>query len=528
MSDKQNVFETRLSKLSTETIKSLAGIRHGVERETLRVTETGTLAQTAHPASLGSALKHEWITTDFSESLMEFITPPEVDVSKTINQLVDIHKFVVENIGDELLWPLSMPCFIDQNTDIPIANYGTSNIAQLKQVYRKGLHNRYGSMMQAIAGVHLNVSLPDAFWQLWLAQQGREDNIHTRSDEYLALIRNFRELSWLIPYLFGASPALCGSFIAHSKHAHPFQQLGKGTLYLPYATSLRMSDLGYTSAAQSSLHISYNDLDAYVESVRGAINLPTQMYASISAGENGIWDQLNTNILQIENELYAPIRPKQVANYLEKPTDALAERGVSYIEVRGLDVNPFSQVGIDAQQIKFMDAFLLYCLLLPSRKHTEQDHIVFKSNMEKVVERGREPNLTLLKDGKSVTLKAYCKELFNGIAQCAQLLDKATNTSDYTEAVSFEYKKVESPEQTFSGQMLSALLDNKVDNSQFGLELAKEYKQFIDKTPYRYIDRATFEQETMISVEKQRQLESEDTISFSQFVDNYFSPRERD
>lgn len=525
MSDKQNVFETRLSNLSTETVKSLAGIRHGVERETLRVTDSGNLAQTSHPAALGSALKHQWITTDFSESLMEFITPPEADVSKTINQLVDIHKFVVENIGDELLWPLSMPCFIDESTDIPIANYGTSNIAQLKQVYRKGLHNRYGSMMQVIAGVHLNFSLPDEFWQLWLTQQGREDSIHTRSDEYLALIRNFRKFSWLIPYLFGASPALCGSFIAHNKHSHPFQQLGKGTLYLPYATSLRMSDLGYTSAAQSSLHISYNDLDTYVESVREAINLPTQMYASISAGENGVWDQLNTNILQIENELYAPIRPKQVANYLEKPTDALADRGISYIEVRGLDVNPFSQVGIDAQQIKFMDAFLLYCLMLPSNKHTEQDHIVFQSNMEKVVTRGREPDLTLINDGQTVTLKDYCNELFDGIAQCAQVLDQATNTSDYTKAVSVEHKKVESPELTFSGQMLSALVDNEVDNSHFGLELAKEYKQFIDKTPYRYVNGATFEQETIDSVEKQRQLESEDSVSFSEFVENYFSPR---
>ncbi len=523
MSDQQNVFENRLTNLSTETVKSLVGIRHGVERETLRVTPTGALAQTAHPAALGSALKHEWITTDFSESLMEFITPPEQSIDKTIDQLVDIHKFVIEHIGDELLWPLSMPCFIDANTAIPIANYGTSNIAQLKQVYRKGLHNRYGSMMQVIAGVHLNFSLPDDFWHKWLAQHSKEDDIHTRSDEYLGLIRNFRKFSWLVPYLYGASPALCGSFVAHSNHNHSFEKLGKGTIYLPYATSLRMSDLGYTSAAQSSLHISYNDLDAYVNSVREAINQPTHMYASISAGENGIWDQLNTNILQIENELYAPIRPKQVANYLEKPTDALADRGISYIEVRGLDVNPFSQVGIDAQQIRFMDAFLLYCLFLPSSKHSESDHKIFKSNMEKVVTRGREPNLMLVHNNQSISIKAYCAEIFEGIEKCAELLDTANDTNEYTEAVSVEREKMEAPEQTFSGQMLNTLLDNNVDNSFFGLELAKEYKHFIKETQYRFIDRTKFEQASTDSVKKQEEQERTDDVAFAEFVNNYFS-----
>ncbi|MEM0909623.1 MAG: glutamate--cysteine ligase [Pseudomonadota bacterium] len=523
MPEKQQAFETQLSKLSTETVKSLVGIRHGIERETLRVTDTGALAQTAHPSALGSALKHQWITTDFSESLMEFITPPETDITKTINQLVDIHKFVMANLDDELLWPLSMPCFIDANTTIPIANYGTSNIAQLKQVYRKGLHNRYGSMMQVIAGVHLNFSLPDLFWQHWFEQEKRENSIHARSDAYLGLIRNFRKFSWLVPYLFGASPALCGSFIAHSQHRHPFQRMGKGTLYLPHATSLRMSDLGYTSTAQSNLHISYNDLDAYVASVREAINLPTQMYASISAGENGVWEQLNTNILQIENELYAPIRPKQVANYLEKPTDALADRGISYIEVRGLDVNPFSQVGIDDQQIRFMDAFLLYCLLLPSPTHSRTDHAIFKSNMEKVVINGRDPDLMLNSDKGNISINSYCNDLFDGIEQCANLLDDAGTTKKFSEAVSFEREKVESPDLTFSGRMLDALLDNDVDNSFFGLELAKEYKQFIDSTQYRFIDDASFKKETVESFEKQRELEKTDNVSFETFVKHYFS-----
>ncbi|MEP4300258.1 MAG: glutamate--cysteine ligase, partial [Paraglaciecola sp.] len=323
-------FSARLATLQNPSImKTLTGIKHGVERETLRINPNGGLAQTPHQESLGAALTHEFITTDFSESLLEFITPPETSIDKTIGQLKDVHKFVMTNIGEERLWPMSMPCFIENQEAIPIANYGTSNVGKMKSLYRVGLKNRYGSMMQAISGVHFNFSLPDEFWEKWLADDSTikadKDSI---SSAYFGLIRNYRRFCWVIPYLYGASPALCRSFIKGKETGLPFKTLGKGTYYLPYATSLRMSDLGYTNSAQSGLNICYNKVDSYIASLRAAINQPSENYEMFAGKKDGKYQQLNSNVLQIENELYSPIRPKQPTRSLEKPTDALDERGV--------------------------------------------------------------------------------------------------------------------------------------------------------------------------------------------------------
>ena len=277
---------------------------------------------------MGSALTHDSITTDYSESLLEFITPPESNPEKTLDQLRDIHKYVMANIGEERLWPISMPCYINSEDQIPIARYGTSNVAKMKTLYRVGLKNRYGSMMQAIAGVHFNFSLPEEFWQHWLEKaEGAKHDKDAVSAAYFGLIRNYRRFCWLIPYLFGASPALCGSFIKGKESTLPFKKLGEGTYYLPYATSLRMSDLGYTNSAQSDLAICYNQVDSYINSLRGAINTPSSEYEKFAGKVDGQYQQLNANVLQIENELYSPIRPKQPTKSLEKPTDALAERG---------------------------------------------------------------------------------------------------------------------------------------------------------------------------------------------------------
>lgn len=524
MSKLTEQFEQRLKLINQSNIKlTLSGIRRGVERETLRVNGDGSMAMTPHPKALGSALTHEWITTDFSESLLEFITPPEVSAAKTIKQLIDIHKFTYENIGDEYLWPMSMPCFIDEKTSIPIARYGTSNVAKMKEVYRKGLHNRYGSMMQVISGVHFNFSLPDEFWENWCDAQAKEANKRTISNEYFALVRNYKRFAWLIPYLFGASPSLCGSFIKHREVKHPFEKLGKGTLYLPYATSLRMSDLGYTSSAQADLRICYNDLDNYVATLREAMNLPASVYDDIPAGENGHWEQLNKNVLQIENELYSPIRPKQVAKSLEKPTDALADRGVSYLEIRSLDVNPFSPVGIDSHQIDFLDVFLLYCHVMPAQEYSDEFHAQGQQNFVDTVLKGRQPELLLRCDGEDKTLSNWAQEIFHQLKQVAIVLDEANDTKRYSEAVSREAGKVDDSSLCPSGRWIATLLDNEVDNSILGMELAKEYKTLVSNLDYRKVSKQELSDQTHISMKKQKEIEAADTQSFDAFIAEYFS-----
>lgn len=516
-------FDFRLQGLeSSAFLDSLTKIKRGVEREALRICPDGSLAQTPHAPALGSALTHESITTDFSESLLEFITPPESDTEKTMHQLADIHKFVGESIDEEMLWPLSMPCFITDENHIPIADYGESNIGKMKRVYRVGLKNRYGSMMQAIAGIHFNFSFSEEFWQQWFAMHGQAHNQDNVSAAYFGLIRNYRRLCWLIPYLYGASPALCGSFLKGKEHNLPFKKVGKGTYYLPYATSLRMSDLGYTNAEQSALRICYNELDNYVSLLRSAMDTPATAYAKFAAGEEGHFQQLSKNVLQIENELYSPIRPKQPAQSMEKPTDALIRRGVSYIEVRALDVNPFSPIGIRRDQFDFLDVFLLTCLLLPSDELNEQSFEESEYNLNTVVLEGRREDLVLRRNGEDITRVAWSQELFGQFAKVAAILDKAYGTKRYSTVVANELEKVANPALTLSGQWLNQLLAEDMDNGQLGLSYAKQYVDKMASFDYAHTDAQGFTQQSAESLSKQKEIEAADTQDFGDFIREYF------
>lgn len=521
----QATFAERLKILQQPDVKqSLLGIQHGVERETLRINPDGGLAQTPHQKVLGAALTHEYITTDFSESLLEFITPPEVSVDKTIAQLTDLHKYTVANIGDERLWPMSMPCFIENQDAIPIAQFGSSNIGKMKTLYRVGLKNRYGSMMQAISGVHFNFSLPDDFWSLWLDKaQGEAANQTTQSAAYFAMIRNYRRFCWLIPYLYGASPAICGSFIKGKETKLPFKKLGRGTYYLPYATSLRMSDLGYTNSAQSGLNICYNNVDDYIKSLRAAINKPSKLFAQFADKKDGQYQQLNANVLQIENELYSPIRPKQPTKPLEKPSEALAKRGVSYIEVRALDVNPFSAIGIEKNQFYFLDVFLLYCVTRPSSIMNAEQFQETELNLRAVVDRGRDPELNLSNEQQRIGMQEWALQLFAEMYDVALVLDEANNNQNYSHALAQEKQKLLDPSLTPSGQILAQLLEQQTDNGTWGLSLADNYKKQLIQDDYVFMNAEELAEHARLSIEKQELLEQQDTLTFDDFLDNYFS-----
>ena len=171
----------------------LSQICRGVEKESLRVSaHQATLAQTPHPVGLGSALTHSAITTDYSEALLEFITPVSSSISDTERALADLHRFTAQQLDAELLWNASMPCIVQGDAGIPIAEFGSSNVGQMKRIYRNGLSVRYGRKMQAIAGIHYNFSLPESFWVR--ASEVAGDNLSHADFQtagYLALIRNF-------------------------------------------------------------------------------------------------------------------------------------------------------------------------------------------------------------------------------------------------------------------------------------------------------------------------------------------------
>lgn len=517
-------FAERLAVLQDDLVKSsLTEIKHGVERETLRVNPDGGLAQTPHSELFGSALTHDFITTDFSESLLEFITPPETSADVTLSQLQDLHKYVLSHMGDEKLWPMSMPCFVSSDDDIPLAEYGSSNIGKMKNLYRVGLKNRYGSMMQAISGVHFNFSLPDGFWQQWISKTSRDVvNKDSISAGYFALIRNYRRFCWLIPYLYGASPALCSSFIRGKTTTLPFKKLGKGTLYLPYATSLRMSDLGYTNSAQSGLDICYNEVGSYIDSLRKAINKPSVTYQKFAQKKNGQHQQLNANVLQIENELYSPIRPKQPTKRLEKPSDALDERGVDYIEVRALDVNPFSGIGIERNQFFFLDVFLVYCAISPSDFMQAEQYQETEANLKAVVNAGRDPELFLSNNGQQITLPQWADHVFAEMNEVAKVLDSANNCGDYTQAVAVEWQKIINPQLTPSARILETLLSTQQDNGELGLTLADTYKQQMLAANYQLMSEQELLKHAQVSLLKQKDIEAQDVQSFDEFLQEYF------
>lgn len=518
-------LEQRLAALSTSSFRTaIKGIRRGIERETLRIKPDGQLAQSDHAKALGSALTHPLITTDFSESLLEFITPAQTEIEVTLKQLTDIHKFALSQIGEELLWAGSMPCYIDNQEEIRLAQYGSSNVGTMKTVYRQGLKNRYGSLMQAISGVHFNFSIPDEFWLQY--QQLLSDNGSSQdfvSAQYLHLIRNYKRYVWLIVYLFGASPAMCRSFLQGREPKYKFQTLGKGSLYLPYATSLRMSDLGYTNSAQSSLNISYNNLPDYIKGLRQAISTPSAEYASIGVKVDGEYQQLNSNILQIENEFYSTIRPKRTTQSGERPTCALKRRGVEYIEVRALDVNPFSAVGINAEQMRFLDLFLIYCLLEQSPDLSAEEQAVTEQNLRKVVTEGRKQNLDLSWNGQPRLMLDWAEQIFADLMPIATWMDSAYGGESYQTVVREFYLALLDPSQTYSGKLLSRLIAQQQDSPHYALHLAEHYRQQLAAASYQIYSEQEFEQMATASLLEQQAIEQSDQVSFDQYLEQYFA-----
>lgn len=527
MSEVLSIFSQRLAAFSANP-HALKGIGRGVERETLRITHDSRLSSKPHPPALGSALTHQWITTDFAEQLLEFITPVSKSVPEIMGQLYDIHRFTYRALGDELLWPLSMPCYIGNEDDITLAQYGTSNVGKMKTLYRKGLKRRYGSVMQIISGLHFNFSFPDSFWEERFGPQDKATRQASVSDAYFGLIRNYYRFGWMIPYLFGASPALSASFIDKADANLRFKKLGEWSYYLPYATSLRLSDLGYTSAEQSALEISFNSLDEYLEGVQRAIETPSVHFSGLDVkDEETVRCQLNANVLQIENELYAPIRPKRVTQSGEKPSHALARAGVEYIEVRSLDVNPYSPVGLDETQIYFLDLFLTWCTLSDSDPMTHCELDSWRDNWQKVALEGRKPGLTLQIgcQDERLTQTKWGQQVFVDLAKLAVVMDEAYGGDKYQSVCKELVTYFDHPEKTISGRLLDDII-SKQAFSKVGMSLAKDYREQFEKGDYMTFSEEQFLEERALSFQRQKAIEEDDKVNFDQYLNDYFSKSE--
>lgn len=504
-----STLQARIAAVSDERI---AGMRRGIEKEGLRVLADGELALTPHPRALGSALTHPSITTDYSESLMELITGPRTTVQACADELAELHQAALQVLArqnePEMLWNSSMPSLLPPDETIPLGRYGSSNSGRAKSVYRMGLGHRYGRRMQTIAGIHYNWSLPGV-----------------GTDEYFALIRNFRRHSFVLLYLFGASPALAPGFVEGRQHGLEPMGAGKGAMGLPYATSLRMGRLGYQSDAQASLAVSYNGLQGFAASLHEALTQPYPAYEAMGVRSlGGDYNQLGTSLLQIENEFYGTIRAKRTVQSGERPLHALRERGVEYVEVRLMDINPLEPVGIHADTMRVLDVFLLHCLLSDSAPDTPEEIAALKRNQHLAAERGREPGLCLTRGGEQVPLAQWGGQVLDECRVIAERLDRAVGGSDYSRALAQARAALRAPDTTPSARVL-AELTRLHDGNYIAFAAARSLiaRQMLLASPWSQAQEERYCAMARDSLARQRAIEAADTLTFEEWRTRYMA-----
>lgn len=497
----------------------------GLEKESLRVDNDGHISQRPHPKQLGSALKNDWITTDYSESLMELITPPCDQAYKSLDFLQDIESFVYQKLDNELLWTSSMPCIISGEKAINIADYGTSNSGRMKHVYRQGLAWRYGKMMQVIAGIHFNHSVAEEFWPIFQEMDGdKGEQVAFSNDRYMGMTRNIQRYGWIIPYLFGCSPAICQSFLGGNSPPETMKVYNKSTCYEPWGTSLRMGDIGYTNRKSSKVGIKadYSSVKSYTDSLRHAIETPYEGYEEIGIEVNGEYRQLNTNILQIENEYYSTVRPKQILRGFEKPIDSLLNRGIRYVELRSVDINAFHPAGISHLQLYYLEVFMLFCLLQDSPLISEAESREIDRNQSTVAHLGRKPGLELDRNGAAISLKTWGLELMEAMLPVAQLLDQAHSNTCYQKSLQEQRKLFEDSSLTPSAKVLDSMMTDHESYYHFASHQSQQHREYFMERKLSDATWDMFSNKATESLAAQAALEAEPQIDFEKFLQQYF------
>ncbi len=521
-------------QLAEQYIKAFADVKDksifsqsmiGLEKETLRVSREGGLAQTAHPVALGSALTHPYITTDYSEALLEIVTPPSQDIPTVLKFLSDTQNFIYSQLDHEILWSTSMPCVVAGEPSIPLARYGSSNSGLMKTVYRRGLGHRYGRVMQVIAGVHFNFSFADGFWPMFFdikKKKSEKSQQELISESYFSLLRNLQRFGWLIPYLFGASPAVCISFLQGKETT--LLKFNDTTYYEPFATSLRMGDIGYQNNKESEVGVvaDYNSLNNYIDSLQHAVETPCPEYQKIGFEVDGKYQQLSSNILQIENEYYSTVRPKQITDKYEMPSEALKSRGVQYVELRSLDVNAFHPLGIDEDQLYFLETFMLFCLTHESPSIDETERKEIDRNEMLTAHQGRDPDLKLTRNGKDISIKEWGGEILDVMQGFASLLDDVHGSDNYSSSLKKQKQAVDDPECTPSAKMLCEMREKGEGFYHFATRMSEQHHEAFLKDELSAEQSRFYQDLSRTSLAKQKEMEDNDSLPFATFLQRYF------
>jgi glutamate--cysteine ligase len=499
-------------------------INRGIERECLRVNKQGDISQSSHPKELGSALTNPKITTDYAESLLEFVTGTSDSVEETLKELKEIHQFTVKNISsEEFFWGQSMPNKILNEDDIKIGEYGPSNVGQMKHIYRKGLKNRYGSLMQVISGIHYNFSFPkEVFQHLHQAEKSSLAMQDYITDKYFGMIRNIQRYGWTIPYLFGASPFVHESFLKNDcPNLKKFPN--KDVYYGQYATSLRMSEIGYTSNSQKSITVCFNQLSSYINSLKDAIETKYDDWVKIGVKVDGEYRQLRDSIIQIENEYYGHTRPKRVVNSGEPPSKALSERGIEYIELRSMDINPNSDIGITSEQAYYLDLFFLFCLLEDSPSISKNECQDISKNQKAVILEGRDPNLLLSNNGQETSINSWGSSILDKMEKTLPLFSSLNLENEYDTMFKNIKLMFSDPGQTYSGKLLTNFKKSDKSYNDFFMNIAIPSKE---KLFSEQLDSETYDKLSNMaqkSLAEKEAIERKETIGLDEYLENYYS-----
>ena len=426
---------------------------HGLERESLRIQENGHISLSPHPKTLGSAFRHPYITTDFSEAQIEYSTVPYPTIDALLKEMELLCHYVRKNIDSDFLWPYSMPPQLPDNKNIPIANYGNTDLGRKKHIYRRGLANRYGAKMQCISGLHYNFSFTQIFWEIYFQSLEKENSQENRNLSYLHIIRNLFRYSYIFPYLFGNSNIVDSSYIdTHFPKNLETINNDKESYYSPLGTSLRMSEIGYNHPSQWHLCIQYNSLEDYLEGMHKALHKKEESYTRYSV-ENE--EQLSYTTLQIENEHYAFIRPKPKPVFLESPNLSLKKSGIDYIEIRSIDIDSSLCCGTDKDTLQFLHLLLIHTLLenSPPLEKEEQERI--QKDYLKVVWEGRNSKIKL-QNQKSIQENGI--ELCHSLEEIAKRLDQELKEDvSYINSLKTQKEKFKNNELIPSKQSINEL-----------------------------------------------------------------------
>ena len=511
-----NEFFNSLEYLDSLNLSDFIKIsRRGIEKENLR-SNNCSLSLEPHPEVYGSSLTNSRITTDFSEALIELVTSPNKDLKSCLKELEDIVYFCLKN-SEEDFWPASIPMSIEDESAIPIADYGHSNSGKLKKLYRLGLSHRYGSMMQTVSGIHYNFSFDDQLFEEWANKEG-EILREFRDKKYLSLVRNFRRNAWLIAYLFGCSPIVPKAFARGREHS--LKELNSKDLYLENATCLRMGELGYISKSQDNLNIAYNNLEEYLTDLKKALTTDHPRYKNLGTKVNDEYIQLNTAIIQIENEYYSSIRPKRLVRSGERPINALRDKGIEYVEIRALDNDIYDPFGISDETAVFLEGFLFYCLLSEDQP-CEQDEIKkIQSNWGNVVLSGRDEDLKLdFRDG-SLFLRDKAAGIINEMSNLEDRIDNLEYRTIFKKSLETQQNKVNDSDKTPSGRLLKEIISYDETWDEYVDNIAKNHKQEILKLnrEVNYLENQASE-----SLNELARKEAEKEKDFDSFLAEYLS-----